>query len=129
MLLPRLSGGIRRKRYLVPLPANQLGSIVPRGTCGRSWNEPWVRDTYGNADFTDACRNHDRCYETCGRSKDDCDSTFHGELRDVCRSAYPSPWHVVHRNACLSIADAYHSAVHRMGGDAYRAAQRDSGCG
>jgi hypothetical protein len=30
--------------------------------------------------------------------------------------------------ACLEMANTYHSAVDRMGGDAYRAAQRASNC-
>jgi len=103
-------------------------AIEPSGTCGSGWSEPWVRDSYGNANFTEPCRQHDQCYDTCGVSKDDCDSAFHGGLRDACRRAYSSPWHAVQRRACLEIANTYHSAVHRMGGDAYRAAQSAQGC-
>jgi secretory phospholipase A2 len=97
--------------------------IVPQGTCGTSWNEPWVRDSYGNADFTSACRNHDDCYDACGASKDGCDSRFHSELQSVCDNAYRSRWHAVQHRGCKELANTYYSSVRRMGGDAYRDAQ------
>lgn len=104
-------------------------ALLPSGACGTGWNEPWVRDSWGNADFTSACHAHDRCYDTCGRAKDDCDNAFRGELHSACERAYSSVWHAVQRRACKEMANTYHSAVHRNGGDAYRAAQRASGCG
>src|SRR3954471_6797820 len=33
-------------------------------------DEPWVRDSYGKADFTESCLAHDACYGTCGATKD-----------------------------------------------------------
>jgi hypothetical protein len=125
MLLPKQTRGT----LLAIFSAHDVSDVVPSGVCGRGWNERWVRDSWGNADFSDCCRRHDQCYDTCGQEKDQCDRDFHGELRDVCRSAYPSRFHVVQRNACLSAADAYYSAVHRLGGDAYREAQAAAGCG
>jgi hypothetical protein len=105
-----------------------MNGIEMSGACGTGWNEPWVRDSWGNANFTGSCRTHDRCYETCGRSKEDCDRTFHSDLRSACRRAYTSYWHRPYLRACLEMANTYHSAVDRMGGDAYRAAQRASNC-
>ena len=102
--------------------------ILPSGTCGSGWNEPWIRDRYGNANFTHACGNHDRCYDTCGKNKEHCDDVFKSEMHDVCNRAYSSRWHVVQRRLCKETANTYHSAVNRMGGDAYRAAQRANGC-
>jgi len=102
--------------------------LLPAGACGTGWHEPLVPDRWGRADFTGACRNHDQCYDTCGRSKDDCDSAFHGDLRSACRDAYSSWLQRPLRRTCLELANTYHSAVHRMGGDAYRDAQRNSGC-
>jgi hypothetical protein len=112
------------------LNANQrmLDFVLPSGNCGSGWSEPWIRDSYGNADFTGACRNHDNCYDTCGKSKEHCDDVFKSEMRDACDRAYSSVWHTVQRGACKEIANTYHSAVNRMGGDAYRAAQREHGC-
>jgi hypothetical protein len=110
---------------IVGLP---MRGVVPSGACGTSWHEPFVRDRWGDADFTDACRAHDRCYETCGRNKDDCDHAFHVDLRAECRNAYGGGLEAPLRRICLELANTYHSAVHRNGGDAYRAAQRASGC-
>lgn len=104
-------------------------AVLPSGACGTGWNEPWVRDSWGNADFTSSCQAHDRCYDSCGRTKDDCDHAFLSDLHSACNSAYSSVWHAVQRRACKEMANTYHSAVHRNGGDAYRAAQQASGCG
>lgn len=94
-----------------------------RGTCGTGWNEPWVRDSWGNANFSPACRAHDKCYEKCGASKRSCDDQFERDLRDICRRAYGSWVHRVQRDACLGAASKYALAVRRLGGDAYRDAQ------
>jgi hypothetical protein len=102
--------------------------IAPSGACGTSWHERYVRDRWGRADFTGACRQHDRCYETCGRSREACDRAFHGDLRAACRRGYSSWLQRPLLRTCLELANTYHSAVHRNGGDAYRAAQRASGC-
>jgi hypothetical protein len=98
------------------------------GACGSGWNEPLVPDRFGDADFTSACRAHDACYETCGQEKSACDSRFHGDLRDACRSGYSGWWQAVGRQACFVAGEAYALAVQRMGGDAYRAAQRAAHC-
>lgn len=125
MRLPVLQTGVIRNDGL---RQRQVQSMRPSGVCGSGWNEPWIRDSYGGADFTAACRNHDACYDACGRSKDDCDSTFLRELHSECNSTYSSPWHAVQLRLCKETANTYHSAVHRMGGDAYRAAQSANGC-
>lgn len=95
-------------------------------TCGEagSWKRRLVPDQFGKARFSPACNNHDRCYEKCGKKKDNCDQDFHSDLDDACKKAYPSYL----RGPCYTASDTYHSAVHRMGGDAYRAAQKKSRC-
>lgn len=103
-------------------------SLVPSGACGTGWNEPWVRDSWGHADFTESCRQHDHCYDTCGKEKDVCDTQFLNSLQSECESVYSGFWHAAELRACKEIANAYHSAVQRLGGDAYRQAQADSGC-
>ena len=133
MKLPTFTNGtlgrqVAFTKHLLSCVVTEKTGIIPAGACGNGRNERWVRDSWGNADFTGACRNHDRCYETCRSSKDDCDAEFKSEMREACRRSYSSPWHAVQREACLQTANGYHSAVHRMGGDSYRAAQRESGC-
>lgn len=102
--------------------------LLPAGACGADWHEPLVPDRWGRADFTESCRSHDRCYDTCGRSKVDCDGAFHSDLRSACRNAYSNWLQRPQRRTCLELANTYYSAVHRMGGDAYRDAQQNSGC-
>jgi|UPI000361943C hypothetical protein len=107
---------------------SDIDGITPSGACGNGRNEQWVRDTWGNADFTPACRSHDRCYETCGAAKADCDRVFGSEMRGACNRAYTSRWHAAHRKLCREIANTYESAVTRFAGDSFRNAQRESGC-
>lgn len=106
-----------------------MGSLAPSGYCGTGRSESLVRDTWGDADFSDACKGHDECYETCGKSKDSCDRQLERDMESECRRAYPGGGlDYVTRNACIGIANTYAVAVERLGGDAYRAAQRSSGC-
>ncbi|XP_074084829.1 caspase-6-like isoform X5 [Macrotis lagotis] len=39
----------------------------------------------GIPSVTRCCNHHDRCYETCGSSKNDCDEQFHFCLSKICR--------------------------------------------
>jgi len=125
MKLPKQAASVRRCDQL---NANQmmLDAILPSGTCGSGRFENWIRDSYGDADFTGACRNHDKCYDTCGKRKEDCDDVFKSEMHDVCNSTYSS-WNPT-RALCIGIANTYYSAVNRLGGDPYREAQAASGC-
>ena len=129
MKLPKLTRG---SFAFVARPAHarvsSAGEFVPSGACGTGWNERWVPDRFGAADFTSACRAHDACYETCGSSKSGCDSRFRGDLQSACRRAYSSWWHAPQRGRCSVAAEGYALAVRRMGGDAYRAAQRAARC-
>ena len=127
MKLPRLTAP---GRGIVCRPGyDSVLSLTPSGHCGTSWHEPLVRDRWGDADFSDACKNHDECYETCGASKSSCDSQFERDMEAACRDAYPGGGlDYVRRDSCIGIANAYAVAVERMGGDAYRAAQSNRGC-
>ena len=127
MKLPRFSVPAR---HIVPcdglLPAS---SLTTSGHCGTSWHEPFVRDRWGDADFSGSCKKHDQCYETCGSSRSSCDSQFERDMETACRDAYPGGGiDYARRSSCIGVANTYSVAVERMGGDAYRAAQRNSGC-
>uniref|UniRef100_UPI0040576964 hypothetical protein n=1 Tax=Candidatus Electronema sp. TaxID=2698783 RepID=UPI0040576964 len=126
MKLPKQQAGVSSVSRNIE--DQQTASILPSGTCGSGRFENWIRDSYGGANFTEACRNHDKCYDTCGKNKEHCDDVFKSEMHDACNRTYSSRWHVVQRRLCKETANTYHSAVNRMGGDAYRAAQRKNGC-
>lgn len=36
--------------------------------------------------MTKCCNQHDRCYDTCGREKHDCDDQFQDCLETICRN-------------------------------------------
>lgn len=40
----------------------------------------------GIPSMTKCCNQHDRCYDTCGREKHDCDKQFHDCLETICRN-------------------------------------------
>lgn len=98
------------------------------GNCGSGWSNPWVRDTWGNADFTDACRNHDECYSTCGVSRLECDIVFKADMKRACKASYANSWHTAHRQGCVNTADTYFHAVREFGSDPYQEAQESAGC-
>jgi hypothetical protein len=95
-------------------------------TCGEShsWKRRLIPDQWGFARFSPACNNHDDCYGLCGRSKEECDSNFHNDLRDACKKAYSAYF----RSPCYRVIDIYYAAVDRMGGDAYRRTQKSQNC-
>lgn len=106
-----------------------VASVVPAGHCGTSWHERFVRDSWGDADFSNACQIHDECYSTCGESKGGCDRQFEAAMEAECRASYPGGGLAyIKRNACIGAANTYAVAVERFGGDAYRAAQQASNC-
>ncbi len=43
-----------------------------------------IPDGFGKVDFTPACRQHDQCYDTCGKPKDFCDTQFRNTLYEQC---------------------------------------------
>ena len=102
-------------------------SIAGNG-CGTGWNKKLVRDSYFGANFTNSCNIHDACYENCGDTHSRCDKEFRDNLKKECRSTYTKAIHVVQKNACLKIADGYYASVKKMGGDAYRKAQKKAQC-
>lgn len=123
MKLPKFS--------VAPFRSAIAGNIVvePSGHCGTSWHEPLVRDTWFDANFSNACKSHDQCYDTCGKSKSSCDSQFERNMEAACRDAYPGGGvDYIRRNTCIGIANTYAVGVEQFGGDAYRDAQRASRC-
>lgn len=128
MKLPHLSFG-SRLREAARVGHTSSDAVEPSGYCGTGWHERLVRDRWGDANFSDSCKAHDECYDTCGRRKPDCDHQFELNMEAECRRAYPGGGiDYVRRNSCIGVANTYAVAVERMGGDAYRAAQRNSGC-
>jgi hypothetical protein len=79
---------------------------------------------FGNASFLEGCNEHDICYETCDRSKFGCDFTLYTQLVEACQAAYPGPFNILARRACMEIASWYFGAVVVAGKDAFEKAQK-----
>jgi hypothetical protein len=81
-----------------------------------------------NIDFTQACNNHDICYDTCNSAKSGCDEAFLLDMSTACAAAYPGrgTYDRYMRNACVADSTLYFYAVSQTdaGTDAYESAQK-----
>ena len=66
---------------------NSVNDVDPSGlgpigrACGSGWSEFLVPDNlFGWYNFNSPCQNHDRCYDNCDKTKEQCDSEF---LKDL----------------------------------------------
>ena len=75
----------------------------------------------GVACFGDSCNEHDRCYGTCGTSKDVCDDRFLENLLGVCSELTSEDDETLRR--CEGLAFIYWQAVVRFGQIAFDIAQ------
>lgn len=96
--------------------------------CGTGWNTNAVRDSYGGANFRDACDSHDACYETCGQTKVSCDKAIRSDMKDECRATFRKSHESLIKDACLKVADGYYEAIKKAGSGAYKDAQKKSNC-
>ena len=85
---------------------------------------------YRNIDFTQACNNHDICYDTCNSVKSTCDRNFLADMTAACTAAYSGRgWFARYmRTACTADAYLYYTAVSKTstGTDAYESAQKEA---
>lgn len=80
-----------------------------------------VSGQIGNVNVTPACHNHDRCYDTCNKVKDNCDTTFKDEMLAICAAGNPKDSTAL--ADCIQTADVYYRAVAAFGDQPYEAAQ------
>ncbi|XP_033956959.1 group XIIB secretory phospholipase A2-like protein isoform X2 [Pseudochaenichthys georgianus] len=74
--------------------------------------------------MTKCCDMLDMCYDTCGVSKNDCDSEFRLCVHGICSDLRKSLGFVSKVKACESMADALHSTVGTLGCRPYMNSQR-----
>ena len=128
MKLPQLTS-VSRLHEIAKGGCTSADAVDPSGYCGTGWHKPLVPDNWGDANFSDSCKAHDECYDTCGGSKPDCDHQFERSMEAECRRAYPGGGiDYVRRNSCIGVANTYAVAVEHLGGPAYHDAQTNSGC-
>lgn len=73
--------------------------------------------------FKVACDEHDICYDTLGKSQQECDKAFHSRMLGICASDHNTILGKPLKIACNGRADAFYVAVRDHGEDAYKNAQ------
>ncbi|XP_061778978.1 group XIIA secretory phospholipase A2 isoform X2 [Nerophis lumbriciformis] len=80
----------------------------------------------GIPSMTKCCNQHDRCYDTCGRDKHDCDEQFQECLETICRNVQRTLGLAQSVQACESAVTLLFDAVMHLGCKPYLDSQRDS---
>jgi len=88
--------------------------------CGSGLTAPMVPDGYFMADFTQACKNHDKCYRTCGSNKMLCDQELLKDLKGTCGGMF--------NFTCIAVSYVYYDVVanSEAAQEAYDRAQQDA---
>jgi hypothetical protein len=76
--------------------------------------------------FRTACEEHDVCYDTYGKSQQECDKAFHNRMLGICASDHNTIFGKVLKIACNGRADTFYSAVRKFGKTAYDKAQANA---
>ncbi len=138
-----LEGGGRRielgdiatlKKIAWERPASPCGDQRPLG-CSVPWFVHLVSERHSHyADvFYDACTEHDYCYRhgarTYGVERAECDAAFLADMLLLCPEKSDGAFakaleflddSVKSRRVCLAVAEDYHRAVQRYGGEGFR---------
>ena len=69
-----------------PKPAQPNDPTADVNGCGPGWGAKFVPEKPGGYDFHKACNDHDRCYQTLGKTKKQCDDEFEAAMKEVCDS-------------------------------------------
>ena len=75
-------------------------------------------------DFTEICNDHDRCYGTCGASKDKCDNVFWQRMKKYCESQRQRSMDFY--RDCQTLSSLYAGGVKALGCSFYIDAQRQA---
>lgn len=113
------------------LSFNNLPAMAQTAGCGSGSSVYLLRilSPVGSNQFRVACNEHDACYDTFGKSQQDCDKAFHNRMLGTCARDHNTIFGRPLKIACNGRADAYYAAVRDHGGDAYRKAQASAKAG
>ncbi|XP_067853022.1 group XIIA secretory phospholipase A2 isoform X1 [Heptranchias perlo] len=80
----------------------------------------------GIPSMTKCCNQHDRCYDTCGNTKQDCDEVFQYCLSVICRNVQKTLGMDATVQACENAVELLFNAVMHLGCKPYLDSQRGS---
>nr|XP_009663746.1 PREDICTED: group XIIA secretory phospholipase A2 [Struthio camelus australis] len=83
-----------------------------------------VQFDIGIPSMTKCCNQHDRCYDTCGNKKNDCDEQFQSCLSKICRDVQKTLGISESVQACESTVQLLFDAVIHLGCKPYLDSQR-----
>jgi hypothetical protein len=123
--------------FIPTLVPNTSPVLAQTAGCGSGWSNiiinraaPAMGITGANIaiagrKFRVACDEHDTCYDTYGKSKQDCEKAFHNRMLGICARDHNTIAARLSgiRGACNARADAFYTAVTNFGSDAYNKAQ------
>ncbi|XP_012724328.2 group XIIA secretory phospholipase A2 [Fundulus heteroclitus] len=81
---------------------------------------------FGIPSMTKCCNRHDRCYDTCGQEKHDCDEQFQDCLETICRNVQRTLGLAQSVQACESAVTLLFDAVMHLGCKPYLDSQREA---
>ncbi|KAH0500786.1 Complement factor I [Microtus ochrogaster] len=84
----------------------------------------WGILNIGIPSLTKCCNQHDRCYETCGKSKKDCDEEFQYCLSKICRDVQKTLGLAQKVQACETTVELLFDSVIHLGCKPYLDSQR-----
>lgn len=100
-------------------------ALAQTAGCGSGWSNTALKylSLVGSRQFRVACDEHDVCYDTFGKSKQDCDKAFHNRMLGICARDHNTIVGIPARRLCNGRADAYYTGVLKGGQDKYDKAQ------
>ena len=99
-------------------PLDNFDALGLGANCGSGLTSGLVPDKPAGYDFSTACQTHDKCYDTCGASQNDCDEKFLEDMQSICESRYSSAV------GCNDLANIYYGAVQNYAQGAFADAQK-----
>uniref|UniRef100_A0A8C5QET6 Phospholipase A2 group XIIA n=1 Tax=Leptobrachium leishanense TaxID=445787 RepID=A0A8C5QET6_9ANUR len=81
---------------------------------------------FGIPSMTKCCNQHDRCYDTCGNMKNECDEQFQSCLSKICRDVQKTLGISESVQACESTVSVLFETVIHLGCKPYLESQRSA---
>jgi hypothetical protein len=100
-------------------------AVAQTAGCGSGWSNTALKvlTPIASNQFRVACNEHDACYDTFGKAKQECDKAFHNRMLGICARDHNTILGRPLKIACNGRADGYYNGVRQGAQDAYDKAQ------